>query len=302
VSGRVDVRTEALTTIARGLGSFDARAAVVLRDFEAQARRAYETVAGELARRRSELAQARDDLARADEHTVARCRARVEAAEVAVRIAETALATVEGELARLRGAMRRYLGDVRQTVASGQAQLRALGANIELYAVGASGGGGAAQGGLRLGPDGSVGLGPTGGGGAPGGGGGLAAALAAHGLELVDVQLPDYSGNPKLTWSKGDATIADYRWAVETWDTQVAGMVARGLTHDDLVRLDQERGATGFRRLAGVWDLFLGSDPVVVEEDASGALGGVPSGRHRLEAARQLGVTHLPARVDRPRR
>jgi hypothetical protein len=197
--------------------------------------------------------------------------------------------------------IRRYLSDVRHTVASGQAELRALGADIELYAAGGVGGAGpAAGGGLRLGGPGPAPSGSPGAGGAAGapGPGGLAAALATQGLELVDVDRPDCSDNPIRAWDKGGASITDYRWAVETWETHVAGMVAAGSTHDDLEALDRQSGATGFRRLAGVWDFFLGSEPITLDEDASGTQR-VVSGRHRLEAARQLGVTHLPARVHR---
>jgi hypothetical protein len=118
--------------------------------------------------------------------------------------------------------------------------------------------------------------------------------------EIVDVLIEqaDFADNPILDgFQRGGADISDYRWAVETWETTVRPGVLAGKTREDFARRDEELGQqSGFRRSAGVYDMFLGDDPVQFSRRADGRLD-VASGRHRVAIARQLGLTHLPGRL-----
>jgi len=118
--------------------------------------------------------------------------------------------------------------------------------------------------------------------------------------ELTEVPLHDldYDNNPLVgEFGKGGASKGDYRWAAETWDTVVRPGVGRGMSRDDFVARDAERGAPPFRRTADVHDLFLGnSDRIVLSRTAAGKLD-IVNGRHRIAVARESGITHLPARI-----
>jgi hypothetical protein len=118
--------------------------------------------------------------------------------------------------------------------------------------------------------------------------------------DIVDVPIEqaDFSDNPILDgFQRGGADIGDYRWAVETWETIVRPGVLVGKTREDFARRDEELGhQSGFRRSAGVYDMFLGDDPIQFSRRADGRLD-VASGRHRVAIARQLGLTHLPGRL-----
>jgi hypothetical protein len=117
------------------------------------------------------------------------------------------------------------------------------------------------------------------------------------GLEEVDISKTTTADNPILDAGKGGATAADYVWAVQAWDSVVRPSVAGGATREDFERRDSERDAPAFRRLADVYDLFLGeSDRIVLSRGSDGILT-VTNGRHRIEAARRVGVTSLPAKV-----
>jgi hypothetical protein len=271
--------------MAESLGRFSARAEVCLGAFQAQLDRAHRHAAGELAARRPELAAAVQALANADERSAPAHRARVARAEAAVDAASRALAVVDDECRRARRAIGRYLAELRGIAAASAAEARAIEAEIDAYAVAAR-------------PEAPVPAGEPAAGVSGGRTGGVASALQTHGLELVDVDAPDYRDNPAV--GPSHVPEADVRWAVDRWDTQVSHQVGRGATHDDLEALDRASGASGHRRLAGVWDTFI-ADPIVLDEDDAGRLT-VVSGRHRLEAARQLGVARLPARIRRRRR
>lgn len=120
--------------------------------------------------------------------------------------------------------------------------------------------------------------------------------LGANGLADIDVNSADIGTNPIIgKFGRGDTTLADYRWAVETWDSVVRPGIDRGMTRDDFVARDDQRAAGPLRRTADVYDMFL-RDPVRVTRLPNGRYD-VTGGRHRLEVARQLGVTRLPAQV-----
>ncbi|HET9893932.1 MAG TPA: hypothetical protein VFQ44_03265 [Streptosporangiaceae bacterium] len=121
--------------------------------------------------------------------------------------------------------------------------------------------------------------------------------LRDNGLELVPLHLADYSENPIIDgYHKGGANRSDYRWAVETWESVIWPKVAAGATRDDFARQDEACGAPAFRCTANVYDLFLGNDRIVFSRLPDGTLS-VMTGRHRIEIARELGITNLPAEI-----
>jgi hypothetical protein len=128
---------------------------------------------------------------------------------------------------------------------------------------------------------------------------GGAASFGATGLVDVSRADVDFSEKPILDgFNRGGASSTDYRWAAETWENVVRPRVLAGDTREDFEALDAERGRfSGFRRTAGVYDVFLGSDPIHFERRADGTLG-VADGRHRVQMARSLGITHLPGVID----
>jgi hypothetical protein len=122
-------------------------------------------------------------------------------------------------------------------------------------------------------------------------------ALQDRGLVSVPLSTTNHSDTPVIDgYLKGGATHSDYRWAVETWETVVRPGIAAGATREDFARRDADRGATGFRRTAGVYDMFLGDDRIVFSCRPDGLLD-VTNGRHRIDVARQLGITNLPGEI-----
>lgn len=117
---------------------------------------------------------------------------------------------------------------------------------------------------------------------------------------IVEVPIDDatFDDNPILgPFGRGGATLSDYRWAAETWETVVRPGVLAGKTRDDFARQDAAAGRlTGYRRLGGVYDMFLGDEPIQFSRRADGTLD-VANGRHRVQVARQLGITRLPGRI-----
>jgi hypothetical protein len=128
------------------------------------------------------------------------------------------------------------------------------------------------------------------------GGTGSSSWLGEQGLADVDVALADYSDNPILgKFGRDGLSRADYRWAVTTWDAVIRPGLDNGMTRDDFAATDAGRGARPPRSYAEVYDMFLGGDPIRIERRPDGTLR-VGSGRHRIEVARELGVTRLPAK------
>ncbi len=134
---------------------------------------------------------------------------------------------------------------------------------------------------------------PRGAGGAPG-----ASDFGVQGIVDVPIEKANFDDNPILgTFGRGGATLTDYRWAAETWETVVRPGVLAGKTREDFERQDAAAGRhTGYRRLGGVYDMFLGDEPIQFSRRADGTLD-VANGRHRVQVARQLGITHLPGRM-----
>jgi hypothetical protein len=126
----------------------------------------------------------------------------------------------------------------------------------------------------------------------------LGKAFADRGLTDVPISNAKFDDNPIIDgYHKGGASQTDYRWAVETWDSVVRPGVLRGATHEDFERRDAARAAPEFRRTAAVYDMFMGDDRLIFSSRGDGALD-VTNGRHRVEVARSLGISHLPGRVS----
>ncbi len=120
--------------------------------------------------------------------------------------------------------------------------------------------------------------------------------LADHGLADVDVALADYSDNPIIgKFGRGGLNRADYRWAVTTWDEVIRPGLDKGMTRDDFAARDVTRGARPPRSYAEVYDMFLGEESIRIDRLPNG-VPYVRHGRHRIEVARELGVTRLPAK------
>ena len=116
-------------------------------------------------------------------------------------------------------------------------------------------------------------------------------------LPEIGVDQLDYSDNPIIDgFGRGGLNRGDYRWAVEAWDTKVKPTLARGAGRDELASRDAASNARPLRRLADVYDTFLGSDAITVSRMPNGKFD-VQNGRHRIEVARELGVNSLPVRV-----
>jgi len=112
----------------------------------------------------------------------------------------------------------------------------------------------------------------------------------------LSVAEADFSGNPVIgPFARDGLTRADYRWMVQAWEEVVRPGLRRGLTRDDFAARDAERGVPVTRSIANVHDIFL-CDPVQVERRPDGKLG-VLNGRHRIEIARELGISTLPGVV-----
>lgn len=118
------------------------------------------------------------------------------------------------------------------------------------------------------------------------------------GIVNVPIEHAHFEDNPILgAFGRGGATLTDYRWAAETWETVVRPGVLAGKTREDFEREDTAAGRyTGYRRLGGVYDMYLGDEPIRFSRRADGTLD-VANGRHRVQVARQLGITHLPGRI-----
>jgi hypothetical protein len=122
-------------------------------------------------------------------------------------------------------------------------------------------------------------------------------ALSARGLRQVPLDQIDFKDNPIVDeFHKGGTTRSDYRWAVATWADVVEPAVLEGADRGYFEARDAERGATGWRQTATVYDLFIGSEAITLSRRADGSLD-PQGGRHRIAIARELGLSQLPARL-----
>jgi hypothetical protein len=140
---------------------------------------------------------------------------------------------------------------------------------------------------------------------APGGKGVSAASVQvsspvlAGGLEVVDLaQIDDSDSAVSGPGSFTKMSYADARWATETLDDRVMPAVRAGKDRDYFVERDAAEGRGPDRSLARLFDTYFGSTAITLSARSDGRLE-VVGGYHRIWAARQAGVTHLPARIRR---
>lgn len=268
----VSTSTEAIAAFARALGSWAEGSRGLWSQGAHRVAAARGEIEHERAARATRVAALRQALRSArDPATAGRIAAELAAAEAALARAERAFATASRAEQSFAAARRRAATSLEPTLESARADLHRRLGNLDAYVS-------------------SSGTAPA-----------MVAApsdrLTALGVQEIDLSLIDFSGNPIVgSFGRGGLTITDYRWAVETWDTVVRPGVAAGLTRDDFADRDTERGARPPRSVAEVYDMFLGGDAINVSRSPDGgwSLGG---GRHRIEVARQLGLTTLPMRV-----
>jgi len=280
-------RRDAIADTSRALSRFRESCAAQLRAFDGELRSALGVADSALAERERTLQRAREALANASEENQAACQRAVAEAERDVSVAQRVIATIQGEIERFRSRGLGYRSAIEDEALRGQALLRTLDADLDRY-LAATGAGGSPGGSGAGGSGASSGVAPD-----P-----LGAALASHGLEMVDLATIDFSDNPILSWVH--ATKDDVGWAVERWDSVVSKVMARGGTLDELNARDARDGTTGtMRRLGGVWDTFISdSSRITITERADGTFD-VIDGRHRIETARSLGIRSLPMSVKR---
>ncbi len=291
-SGLVSAWSEALEIAGSDLRRFETDADRALSAFGDELRRIVHDVEAELRRRSTARVDAERELAAADDDEVLAARRWLEKCQRREDDAQVCLRTVVDCADAFRGISSRFKDASHEHVRRGAIELRDLVRHLETY------------GDLAGGTFSMAGLGGafvTGGGSSDssavvegGDTGALGAALAAEGLTLISVSAADFSDNPILSWSK--ATRSDYAWAVERWESTLAPALAAGKGRDFLAAADERRGASPMRTLAGVYDLMVRSEAIVVEADGDGGWA-VTNGRHRIEAARAAGIDHLPARI-----
>ena len=278
----VRTRDEALVSVDRSLAQWAAAATGVMTQASAASSAATHEADGAVRRFATEvraLEQLLSSLVPEDD------RGRVERdlanAQSSLRAARNAAQRIAAASQRLSALTRSQRNSLDALLESARADLSKRGGELGSYRGGGGVGGVGSSGGGAVSPSGQL----TGG----------------NGLSSVDVSAADFGDNPILDgFTKGGTTRADYRWAVQTWDEVVGPGVARGMSREDFEARDRARGATGLRRTAGVFDMFLGdSDRLRVTRRPDGSLD-VTNGRHRLEIARELGIKSLPGEVIDP--
>lgn len=280
----VRTRDEAIALVDRAVGQWERsltdilnHANAVVRSAQTEAERVVRRCADKVAAIEVMLAAAAPEQRRALQAELVRARAAHDQARRAlVRIGDVAAGV--GQLRRAHGT-----NDL-ERVRAAQSQLAGMAAAIEGYrrVVVGGGGGGGGGGGSAIGA-----AGP-----------GRPFSVSDHGLSELQVDAADLADTPiQGEFGRGGASRADYRWAVQTWSDTVAPGVAKGMTRDDFTARDERNGAPPLRRTADVYDMFLGTDRIRVDRRPDGTLN-IVNGRHRLQVARELGITSLPGQVS----
>ncbi len=76
---------------------------------------------------------------------------------------------------------------------------------------------------------------------------------------------------------------------------EIQAEMRNGSTADDFSADDQQNGLDYSQGKRGVYDLFYGSDPVAVDKIGDEYI--INAGRHRIYAAKAVGLESIPARV-----
>ena len=127
--------------------------------------------------------------------------------------------------------------------------------------------------------------------------------LSPYEVEMVDVRTLDFGDNPVVgKFARGDLTVGDYDWVVDTWDTVVRPGVQGGMTRGDFDEFDKRSGAVATRRTVDVFDLFLRTEKLRASQQDDGTWV-LDHGRHRVTRAMAKGIYYLPVRLfPRPNR
>lgn len=188
-------------------------------------------------------------------------------------------------MTRLEAARRRLDGPTASAVFAARADLSRRRRHLEQYRAG--GGGQGITGAVAVPSPGAAASSPD-------------ESLVARGLEEVPLDEISFADNPLVgDFGRGGNTLTDYRWALETWETTVRSGIAAGMTRDDFAQRDAQRSAVPLRRTADVYDMFLGDTDRIRLSLRPGGGYEVTNGRHRIQAARDLGLYSLPASVSR---
>jgi multidrug efflux pump subunit AcrA (membrane-fusion protein) len=298
----VRTRDEALAAIDAALGQWTQASAGAVAQAATSAGAARSEADAEVSRRAQRVSQLADALAvmRDDEPLRAVAAAALARAKESLETGQRAAGTIADVGARVAALQRSQIQNSQAFAEAARADLARRSREVGAYrAAGARAG----AGGL-LGEFGAVGAARPPGGLTLGGTGSLAPRgrtdgtswLADRGFADVDVALADYSDNPIVgKFGRGGCTRADYRWAVTTWDEVIRPGLDNGMTRDDFAARDAVRAARSPRSFAEVYDMFLGENCIRIDRLPDGTLR-VSGGRHRIEVARELGVTRLPAK------
>ena len=111
--------------------------------------------------------------------------------------------------------------------------------------------------------------------------------------DLANVPASEYADIDHQSFAK--MPESEMREAISLLTTGMLGKVDSGASREEFRLLDQQQGRNGSVTLLKTYDLFFGSDAIVLSH-RNGQYS-VTNGRHRIWLARQMGITHLPARV-----
>ena len=279
--GTVHTREEALAEVHQALGHFSGAVQAVMAEAQAAANAVYEEAGRECSAREATVSELQRILVSlGPDQDPAPVVVALSRAEARVAAAHRARAQAAGGRDVLASACRRLRSVVSDQVVAARADLGTRSAHLAAYSTT----------GWTVGAERAV---PTHASAPPPGG--AAAKLAAMGLQEVELDRIDFSDNPVVDGGRGGASLVDYRWAAETWESTVKPGLATGMTRDDFAARDAARDAQPLRRTADVYDMFVGSDAIRLSLRPNGTWD-VIGGRHRIEAARQLGIRSLPAR------
>ena len=280
----VRTRDEAIASVDQALQAWSTNVTGILTLARNTARGARDEVEGVVRERANEVAAIEALLAAADDKQRRQLQAELVRAKEAHENARRACVRVNDVAASVAQLSRMHTTATSQ-VAIARAQLSAMCGALEGYrAGGASFGGGGSS-------DSST---PT----------AVASPFASMGLADLDVSAADLDENPildddrsKATFGKGGLSRADYRWAVQAWNDTVGPGVASGKTREDFAERDARSNAQPLRRMADVYDMFLGTDRIRADRQSDGSLN-IVNGRHRLLIAKELGIKNLPGQVS----